>query len=73
MNAKEHRACPCLHTTPCAGDCSCVVMVSSKGCLRCCSYGSAEQQQAMAESLAAFIDAGWAERRPRLGKGARDE
>lgn len=48
-----HKACPCLHTTPCDPRCTCVVSVSSRGCTRCCSYGNAEQQKAMAEHLAA--------------------
>jgi hypothetical protein len=33
--------------------------ISSSGCRRCCSYGSPEQQKAMAEALAKFIDRGW--------------
>lgn len=48
----EERACPCLHTTPCDPRCTCVMPASSSGCLRCCTYGSPEQQRSMAEWLA---------------------
>lgn len=48
----RHEACPCLHTTPCHPNCTCVVSVSSRGCARCCSYGSKEQQRTAAERLA---------------------
>jgi len=59
--ALEHdpRACPCLHTTPCQPDCTCVTPWMSHGCMRCCSYGSPEQQKAMAEHLAPAIDESW--------------
>ena len=50
-------SCPCLHTTPCNERCTCVDPVSSVGCRRCCSYGSLEQQKAMAEHLARMVDA----------------
>lgn len=50
------KACPCLHTTPCDPTCTCVNPYSSKGCRRCCSYGSPEQQKAMAEYLVSKID-----------------
>ena len=53
-------ACPCLHVTPCHERCTCVNPVSSSGCRRCCTYGSAEQRAAMAKRLADFIDRGWA-------------
>jgi hypothetical protein len=51
-------ACPCLHTTPCHERCTCVMPLSSSGCQRCCSYGSAEQRAAAAEALAKIIDLG---------------
>lgn len=44
-------ACPCLHTTPCHEDCTCVNPHMSRGCECCCSYGSPEQQRARAELL----------------------
>jgi 8-oxo-dGTP diphosphatase len=53
---EEHRACPCIHTTPCRPDCTCVQPFSSFGCRRCASYGSPEQQRAKSESLATRID-----------------
>ena len=53
-------SCPCLHVTPCHERCTCVNPVSSSGCRRCCTYGSAEQRAAMAKRLADFIDRGWA-------------
>ncbi len=46
-------ACPCLHTTPCHESCTCASPLSSSGCSRCCTYGSPEQQRAMAEQLVA--------------------
>jgi hypothetical protein len=49
-------ACPCLHTTPCHPRCTCVNGFSSSGCLRCCSYGSKEQQVAKAKWLVERID-----------------
>jgi hypothetical protein len=51
-----HAACPCLHTTPCDPDCTCVSSISSRGCARCCSYGSIPQQRAKAERLAGLDD-----------------
>jgi hypothetical protein len=53
--------CPCRYTTPCNERCTCVMPASSSGCRRCCAYGSPEQQKAMAELLARFIDQGWRE------------
>jgi len=50
----ERRACPCLHTTPCHPDCTCANPLMSRGCERCCTYGSPEQQKAAAERLAAL-------------------
>ena len=49
-------ACPCKHTKPCHPDCTCVKEYSSRGCKRCCTYGSKEQQIKMAELLASKID-----------------
>lgn len=51
--ADRREACPCLHTTPCHPDCTCVKPFMSRGCTRCCSYGSKDQQRRMAEYLAA--------------------
>jgi hypothetical protein len=50
------KACPCLHTTPCSPDCTCVKPFSFRGCSRCCSYGSKEQRRLTAEHLAKKID-----------------
>lgn len=63
----DHQACPCLHTTPCHPGCTCVKPFMSRGCRRCCSYGSPEQQRKHAEWLAAVIDAAVA------GRGAEAE
>jgi len=60
-------ACPCLHTVPCNPQCTCVTPVMSFGCLRCCSYGSPDQQQAMAKHLASAIDKSWSKRCRRCG------
>lgn len=49
---EQERGCPCLHITPCHTDCTCVRPASSRGCRRCCRYGSREQQKVMAEHLA---------------------
>ena len=50
---RERRAgCPCMHTAPCDPRCTCVQPLSSAGCSRCCTYGSAEQQRAAAARLA---------------------
>ncbi len=53
----EARACPCVHTTPCQANCTCVNPHMSHGCLRCCSYGSKAQQVAAAERIAGALDA----------------
>lgn len=45
-------SCPCHWTEPCHPDCTCVNQFSSRGCERCCSYGSNEQRRAQAEWLA---------------------
>jgi hypothetical protein len=50
------RACPCTQTTPCHPRCTCVQGHSSRGCKRCCTYGSEEQRRQKAEWLAAKID-----------------
>ena len=49
-------ACPCLYTTPCQPNCTCVHPYMSYGCRRCCQYGSLEQKKAKAKHLAALID-----------------
>ncbi len=54
--SNEHRSCPCLHTTPCHPKCTCVMGHSSRGCRRCCSYGSKEQQTVRAAYLAKVMD-----------------
>lgn len=47
--------CPCLYTTPCDPQCTCVKPYSSRGCNRCCSYGSVEQRKQMAEYLVRMV------------------
>lgn len=49
---KVSGACPCLHITPCDPDCTCVNPYMSRGCNRCCTYGSPEQQVEAAKRLA---------------------
>lgn len=66
-DAPAEGGCPCLYTTPCHPECTCVCRFSSRGCRRCASYGSAEQQRVAAEHLAARIDA------PAAPPGAIDE
>lgn len=58
LKAERNTICPCKHTTPCHPDCSCVVPISSRGCERCCAYGSKKQWKSRAESIANV----WSER-----------
>jgi len=44
-------ACPCVYGDPCHENCTCVQPYSSRGCDRCCSYGSDEQRAAKAKRL----------------------
>lgn len=71
----EHRGCPCLHTAPCDPRCTCVNPASSRGCRRCCSYGSPQQQAARAEHLVAAEAelATLRQRGERLEQALRDE
>lgn len=55
VRAQQLGSCPCLHTTPCDPDCTCVRFDSSRGCDRCCSYGSPDQQRAAAERIASAL------------------
>lgn len=48
--------CPCLNTDPCHPDCTCVQPHMSRGCRRCCKYGSAEQRAAKARWLVAAMN-----------------
>ena len=41
--------CPCKYTTPCHERCTCVMPMSSSGCRRCYTYGSANQRTARAQ------------------------
>lgn len=52
----NEKSCPCHWTTPCSPDCSCVTRGSSRGCDRCCSFGSDEQRRERAKVIAAKID-----------------
>lgn len=49
-------ACPCSHTTPCDPRCTCAVPYSSRGCARCCTYGSKEQQVKAAKRIVRLLD-----------------
>lgn len=53
---KTSGSCPCLYTTPCQKDCTCIRPFMSHGCFRCASYGSQEQRRMKAEKLARLID-----------------
>jgi hypothetical protein len=48
--------CPCRYTSPCDPSCTCVNPFSSRGCARCCSYGSLDQRQRNAERLARMVE-----------------
>jgi len=49
----KRRACPCeFESVPACGPaCSCRIPAMSGGCLRCCSYGSAFQQDVAARAI----------------------
>lgn len=52
----ENNSCPCLHLDkPCQPRCTCVHKYGGEGCLYCCTYGSKEQQKAMAEHIASKL------------------
>ena len=51
MSNKEKGSCPCEWTTPCDPDCSCINPVMSRGCDRCCRYGSDLQRKYAAEYI----------------------
>jgi hypothetical protein len=51
MPKAKYEGCPCIYTTPCHPDCTCVNHYMSRGCERCCTYGSFEQRTRMAEHL----------------------
>lgn len=57
MSEPTRNPCPCQHMTPCHPTCTCVVPVSSRGCQRCCTYGSPAQQRQQAERIAALLTA----------------
>lgn len=45
-------SCPCTRTTPCSTNCTCANGVLSGGCSRCCRYGSEDQRDGMAKTIA---------------------
>lgn len=47
----DNRSCPCLYGTPCSPECSCVHLLSSRGCDCCCSHGSKEQRAESAKRI----------------------
>jgi hypothetical protein len=49
---QEKTICPCTWGHPCNPRCTCVCASSSRGCTRCCTYGSEEQRKAMAAWIA---------------------
>lgn len=51
MSKLKKTSCPCTHGFPCAEDCSCIRPYSSKGCSRCCRYGSDEQKKQQSEII----------------------
>lgn len=50
--------CPCQLTTPCMAGCTCVNGFTSKGCVRCASYGNNTGRKQLAAQLASYIDFG---------------
>lgn len=54
--------CPCTieGVAPCGPACTCLEPFMSGGCTRCASYGSLEQRQVAARSIAAAVSAAFA-------------
>jgi len=52
LEEQSRSGCPCLYTTPCHKQCSCVRPWMSGGCARCCRYGNEDYQKAQAERIA---------------------
>lgn len=50
--AREVSVCPCRVIAPCGPNCSCSNGLLSGGCARCASYGSREQQESAARTIA---------------------
>ena len=50
--------CPCTFSEiePCQDNCTCMNPYSSRGCIRCATYGSYEQRVKKAKWLANIID-----------------
>lgn len=57
LAAMRTESCPCEfpEIEPCDPHCTCRVGGSSRGCRRCCRYGSREQQASRARGLAAMF------------------
>ena len=53
MTKEPRGGCPCLYVEPCDPDCSCRHPAMSRGCERCCSYGSLKQRRLAALYLTA--------------------
>lgn len=53
VEENERKACPCEFGEPCSGHCTCANQFASGGCMRCCRYGSEEQQKAAAKRIVA--------------------
>ena len=56
---KDRGGCPCLYIEPCSDRCTCISGASSRGCDRCCSYGSIEQRTVRAHKLTAKTEEEW--------------
>lgn len=52
LEKQQVNGCPCLYTSPCDQQCTCVEGYFSRGCERCARYGSEEQRKLRAEDLA---------------------
>jgi hypothetical protein len=51
VSKSANDGCPCLYTTPCGQNCTCVDAFKSGGCLFCCSHGSWEQRREKARRI----------------------
>lgn len=56
MSENSGKSCPCEFGNPCRDYCSCANPLKSGGCLRCCKYGSKEEQEKMAAAIIAVED-----------------
>lgn len=72
MSKEPKGGCPCLYVKPCDPRCACVAPASSRGCSRCCKYGSLTQRKAAAQRLVASTEEEW-QKYEALGRQQQEE